>query len=863
MKLHLAIIHMDMVVETLELEPGFYTLGRSQESNIVVRHFSLHGNHGEVFHENGQWFYRDHDSGRALRITNKDAIPLSSEISIATSEYVENEKTKVPDFTDVFKRHKSKLKYRISIVSGLVACLILVSVGIYQIIKKDSYPMNANNLLNQVRGKIVEFEVNRNDQAIQEIKDYAGLKDSDFKETSGFCTGFLIDVNVVLTASHCLFGSMVVDLSNDFYLRTSDNKKHKVKRVLGFDIKRDFLFLETEGMESYGSLEFATDYKIEQKIYTVGNVHGEGIAIRDGIISSETTDLNDPDVKFIRYSAGTSPGNSGGPLVDEHGRVVALVFAATWTENFNLGTPAEDLKIGFDKFVTQRESKKATIAMKRLLNFNAQAMLQSLSLPYLAQFDEYPGIAEKFNEIVVDIDVPVDLEKIDEDVLKKINDELIKTYNEVQSILKEKNEIILDWKSFVSEKTPAILPSQFDFSQSTFMKKNNRYYPKIAGFIDSPSKGDMTKYITQFEKEKKFDFQAYGYNIYTEEKSVGLMEGDVFYKPKNTTGSKLRLQDLSLGAPYSQMIVRNQYDFSSKEGGLDMALFLKNFVEPHGVLANSASRFIRPNSIKDFIINDFNLNKKIETIEVKDLQGRIWKRSYIKLFSSTHIFNYCIDMPEGPLCIGRIFNVYNDYLLGIIEDNFRKFVLSHLLINPYFWSKESLLNYIGEKKAEAHNLMNGVHLSQSGSVLKGKLNGFPFSFEIPDHKKIESIRLQTGLVNRPDGVMWTGYGLEWVQRETSGKDLLCGLGLEVFKSQSNFILNYLRDRKKQEKLNKIKGEDPKPLPRLWYRPFRGLTVPFQAYGYCAPLEEDPRVDDQYFVDFKSAKPFRYQYKVDK
>ena len=38
---------------------------------------------------------------------------------------------------------------------------------------------------------------------------------------------------------------------------------------------------------------------------------------------------DEPDVKFIRYSAGTSPGNSGGPLLDARGRIVALVFAST------------------------------------------------------------------------------------------------------------------------------------------------------------------------------------------------------------------------------------------------------------------------------------------------------------------------------------------------------------------------------------------------------------------------------------------------------------------------------------------------------------------------------------------------------
>ncbi|MCJ8277366.1 MAG: serine protease, partial [Bdellovibrionales bacterium] len=367
-------------------------------------------------------------------------------------------------------------------------------------------------------------------------------------------------------------------------------KKHKVKEVLGFDIKRDYLYLKAEGMESYGHLDFAPDYKIEQKVYTVGNVHGEGIAIRDGIISSETTDLNDPDVKFLRYSAGTSPGNSGGPLVDEQGRVVALVFAATWTENFNLGTSAEDLKKGFDKFVGAKTAEQSVpITLNKLLNFNAQTMLQAMSLPYLSQFDDYPEIVEEFNDISIDITVPTNFSTIDQLVLTGLNQKLTEAYNSVQDIMLKKDEIVLDWKSFVTEKTPAILPSQFDFSQNIFLKKNGRYFPKVAGFIDSPSKADMTKYTNQLEKERKFDFQAYGYNIHYEDKKVGMTEADAFYKPRNTTGAKLRLQDLSKGVPYSQLVVWN-----GEKQNFDLEKFMSNFAEPDGVLVGAASRFIRP-----------------------------------------------------------------------------------------------------------------------------------------------------------------------------------------------------------------------------------------------------------------------------
>ena len=182
-------------------------------------------------------------------------------------------------------------------------------------------------------------------------------------------------------------------------------------------------------------------------------------------------------------------------------------------------------------------------------------------------------------------------------------------------------------------------------------------------------------------------------------------------------------------------------------------------------------------------------------------------------------------------------------------------------MNPYFWDPEALIAFQKEPQARFFRLMEGVPLAMDGGNLKGHFKGFPLHFEIPRAGKIESVRLQTGLYgeNKPE---WVGYGLEWVQK-SSPKDLLCGLGLEPFKSQSTFILNYLRDRRKQEKLKKIKGEEATPLPGVWYRPFRGLKRPFQIYGYCAPLEEDPRVAGQYFVDFKNSKPLKYKYTLAK
>jgi S1-C subfamily serine protease len=459
-QLKLAIIHMGMVVETLELEPGEYSLGRGSHNNIVVQHFSLEPEHGRIFFKDERWFYGNVEGTQQSALTSQSLISLTPQISLSTQEYVESAESEIRSFTVEHGRQQSKIKQRMVVAAASVVLLLsLVSIG-YLAVRSRPDNVQQSQLINTVRDKIVEFESNRDDQAIDQIKKYAGLSDADFKETSGFCTGFLVGPNIVLTAAHCLFGTMVIDINNDFYLKTSDGKSHQIKRVLGFDVKRDFLFLETEGMESYGYLDFADGYDIEQKVYTVGNVHGEGIAIRDGIVSSETADADEPDVKFLRYSAGTSPGNSGGPLVNSDGEVVALVFASTSTENFNLGTPTQYLQQAYETYVEGvDEPKTIEVSMKRVLNFKPALMVSSLSLPYLPQFDEYPEISREFNDVQFEVQVPMDFATVDEAVLEPLNSKVIETFFKVQNFLKQKNEPVLDWKSFVSKKNssdPAI-----------------------------------------------------------------------------------------------------------------------------------------------------------------------------------------------------------------------------------------------------------------------------------------------------------------------------------------------------------------------------------------------------------------------
>lgn len=843
MKLKLVIRFNHMAIETLDLSPGEYEIGRSSDCDIQINHPSIHRRHGRLAFREKNWIYQKHNS-EDIEVLGESALKLSSEIEIATLESTEQEIT--ADLTNPLAlfRKKKKIKFIYGFI--LAGCLVAGGVVTYFALRSQLRHSDPNLLLSQVRSRIVEFEKIKDPQAIQDYKDIAKFKDEDFREVFGFCTGFLVAPGVVLTASHCLWGSDFLGIQTNFEVRTFDGKKHKPQRVLGFDLVRDYLFLEVPGMESYGFLEFANDFKIGQTVYTLGNAHGEGIAIREGIMASETADINDPSVHFIRYSAGASPGNSGGPLLDIHGRIVALVFAATGAENYNLGTSAKDLKEAYEKFVKNTNEKIIKVQAKKLFQFNPIGFLQKQMLPYFPDYNEYPDLLQKVNNIEFTFKAPMSLDEVSQKVLSEVQDKSVKAVKAMEEDLIQKKELILDWTSFVSLKTPVILTSQFDLSQNHFFLWNKHYYMKQAGFLDSPGKKDFRNYIEQFEKEKKFDFQSYGLN--TDLVPPGTPSGELMYMPRDVNKTKKNIEDLAQGDLYSQFWPGKKISDPKL-----LENFFEKYIGEEGILSSTYTAFIRPQSFKNFIIE--SIKKPSDKQTVKDGSGREWQRFHVKLFEQIHIYVYCMPLPEGVVCASRAMPAEDDYRLALLEGNFREYILAHFLENPYFWRPAALSQFLQGANAKTLTSLKGFQLKEINGKYIMTLDAFKVRIELPSH--VQSLRPLTGmyLVNERSGerkVEWAGFGVEWVT--SSPKPQVCGVGLEPVGTQSIFILNFLRDSLKRQQLKE--GPEKEEIPKLWTEKMTLAGKNFEAYGYCAPLRENPMEIGYYFADFKRAMPHK-------
>ncbi len=151
-------------------------------------------------------------------------------------------------------------------------------------------------------------------------------------------TAFAIGPVTFVSASHVLLTAVGSQFGSPA-LRDGEGHVYPVDKVLKFSGHEDFIVFTVTGAPAVAPLPTSTEHTIDDVVFAAGNALGEGVVIRDGLLTSETPEDQDGRWKWLRFSAAASPGNSGGPLLDASGHVIGVVEAKSPNENLNYALP--------------------------------------------------------------------------------------------------------------------------------------------------------------------------------------------------------------------------------------------------------------------------------------------------------------------------------------------------------------------------------------------------------------------------------------------------------------------------------------------------------------------------------------------
>ncbi|MEA3428044.1 MAG: S1C family serine protease [Thermodesulfobacteriota bacterium] len=200
------------------------------------------------------------------------------------------------------------------------------------------------------------------------------MEDKNGQATS-IGSGFVIGNSQVATNFHVIEGG-----SSGFVKLIGRKKKYEIAGTLAMDHKHDLAILSIPGLATK-ALGLSNDGapEVGDAVFAIGNPRGLEGTFSQGIVSSVR---KIDKIDLLQITAPISPGSSGGPVLNETGKVVG-VSVATFKggQNLNFAVPVKYLVS-----LTSRIGKA-----KQLSGIKRKAKYKSI----------YSGIGNKSNEGVV------------------------------------------------------------------------------------------------------------------------------------------------------------------------------------------------------------------------------------------------------------------------------------------------------------------------------------------------------------------------------------------------------------------------------------------------------------------------------
>ena len=159
---------------------------------------------------------------------------------------------------------------------------------------------------------------------------------------SGIGSGFFISENLIVSNWHVVKGAFA-----GYVQFVGNETTYNIDGIAASDPNHDLVILKVSAAGEPLPLGDSDTVQIGEPIYVAGNPKGWTGTFSEGIISGIRTP---PTGKRIQITAPISPGSSGGPLLNNKGEVIGIIYAthrSSDAENLNLAIPVNYLKVLF------------------------------------------------------------------------------------------------------------------------------------------------------------------------------------------------------------------------------------------------------------------------------------------------------------------------------------------------------------------------------------------------------------------------------------------------------------------------------------------------------------------------------------
>lgn len=150
-------------------------------------------------------------------------------------------------------------------------------------------------------------------------------------------TGFFIDDSGTLVTNY-----HVIEDAYEIKVMLDDKTVCPVAEIIAFDKKLDLAILKTD-RKTPNYLEFSEELPLKgETVYAIGSSLGLEGTLSFGLVSYVSREIEKKEQTYIQTSAPLSPGNSGGPLVNEKGFVIGInTMSSVNGQNLNFAIPIE------------------------------------------------------------------------------------------------------------------------------------------------------------------------------------------------------------------------------------------------------------------------------------------------------------------------------------------------------------------------------------------------------------------------------------------------------------------------------------------------------------------------------------------